>query len=207
MEGFLASYPQPHYVQSAEPANPRLLFSLMRRRKPGENGKKWTLVGQISMHQCRVIAETSPNVEEMRERIRLIFEEGRDTTKYSGPSVTDEKGRLYTDDQVKDLVKQAVIEYQKQLAAKGAETPDAEDITEDVVSPPIERSGIQMRQRKSAKEYAEERNQKVTMWAERAKILGIQEPIIRARDNHIDGRWLRRAEGLWAKHVESTKTS
>ena len=207
MEKFVADHPHPEYSVMSLPGQPDMLFRLMRRMDPGERvGRgKWAAVGEISRPQAQIIAESSHNVEEMHNRIAMLILEHKDTTRYSNQPATTAMPveGLYTHEQVKDLVRQAVIEYQRQSVTTVEPKPEA--VVQHVTHPHEPKStGVQLRPRKSVKDYQADKQANLDMWTKRADLIGMHHPTLRERDGHIDGRWLRRATKLWEDYSAKT---
>lgn len=203
MRQFKAALPKDRSFTESEIGGELSTIFLLQERLPAHaiqpGQSRFKPLGKITVTQAIIIAETSHTIDEMQERIRLLLLEGKDTTQFRGQAPA---ANLYTEDQVQDIVRRAVIELQKQQAGALPKT-EPEDLAEIVVNPPPpEHTGIQMKPRKSVKEYQAERQAEIDRYTKKAAIIGMRPPELR-RDGKIDGRWLRRFQRDWAAHLDN----
>jgi len=201
-----------HFIGTDEPKTGNL-FSLWKRNAPGtynplKGETRDVRIGAIKVSQWFMFEKTSPHPEEIADRMILLMVHGEDTSRVGTRPQIDEK-------RIDELVQEKVAALLKTQVEKLVQERDRIDViakqaandivVKDVMAPaksskPV-KSGIQFKPKKSPAAYAADREANNALWAERAKILGVEAPVLRPRDNHIDGRWLRRVQPLWDAHV------
>lgn len=201
-----------HFIGTDEPKTGNL-FSLWKRNAPGtydprKGERRDVRIGSIKVSQWFAFDKTSPHPEEIADRMILLMVHGEDTSRVGHRQPIDEK-------RIDELVQEKVAALLKSQVEKLVQERDRIDtiakqaandiIVKDVMAPPkaekAKKSGIQFKPKKSPAAYAADRESANTLWTERAKILGVEPPVLRPSDKHIDGRWLRRVQPMWDAHV------
>lgn len=207
---FISRLPK-EYLQN-NPEGSRFAISISRRgnaSNPNKSGRKYETVGSATMRQLITISATSPDDEEAVDRIHKLIIEGVDTTGNTSKQVTMTPQQvenmlaekinalvnarlaeiLAGNVQASDIAKQVTEKTQEALENVATTKPDNKNLP----------GGIQKKE-KPASPYERRRmnNEVIQLWTERAKILGIDPPVTsKTKPGSIDGRWLRRATGLW----------
>jgi hypothetical protein len=184
-------------------------LALVEKLPPGqhnEDGTNWKQHGGIDGIRWGMIFSTSPTDDEAANRVYEYIINKNDTTvqRGAGPSVSQSDVAAMVAEQLAVLLKQhadKIVGERERIDAIAKQAANTAVIKSmDVPKKPV-KSGIQFKPKKSPAAYAADREANNAMWTERAKILGVGAPVLRPRDNHIDGRWLRRIQPLWDAHV------
>lgn len=198
------------------PHIPQAAFGIAEKAKPGErhaDGSKIKDHGWITRKQCQIIEATSQSEEEIKERIKLLIIHKKDTTRQAEKQPALELSQV--EQMVRDAVEKALSavapampESQRETeahwiarqAAIASSIGNAEPELEPVRAKP-KLSGIQMKKRLNKEQYGAILDREIEKWTNRAKILGIGEPIFKKDGRNIDKRWIAQAEKRWQEHL------
>lgn len=198
---FFSQYPDHTYSQCQVPSNPDIAFRLLERiRPPGPNGRFKTL-GEITYGQAEVIATTSRSDAEIVERLRMLLIDGIDTTTPVASTNNGKTAPLYSEDDVRRIVRAAIEEVQNRNGTGGPvqiQMPDIHvpDVPRETPEPVAQNRDGKRKHKNvvAADTYSHD------VWCERSDRLQIPHPK-RMSDGTVHDNWLRFAVLRWAKHI------
>jgi hypothetical protein len=191
------------YSLSTNHKKPYIAFSIAEKLPIGDryldasgNPANWKVREGPSHQMCEVIAMTSATDDEVIERWRSWTFDRVDTTRSAmqGASAADIEQMIAT--RVSVILKEQLEKLiSGQLSIQQAAAQPLEQRTPAPVPTGIqERPKVDMQ---AAKQRTLENN---TLWAERAKLIGMDPPEKAAAGNGIARKWLKEAEKRWAAH-------
>jgi hypothetical protein len=190
----------PKYRLQHDPERRDLAFSIAEKAPPGvrfadgQNWKRW--IGP-SWRQCEQIAISSNSLEEIVHRWKKLVFEGIDTTRTMSQ---DGKPVGVSEVEFNQKVDERVQAILKEHLSKLMVTRNDQEIRA-VAHAPTE-TPLQGIQKKPPRSNANGKN-RINLWTERAKILGIDGPTITSVTHQIHKSWLEAANRLWDAHVQA----
>jgi len=190
----------PKYRVQHDPERKDIAFSIAEKAPAGTrfpDGQNWKRWMGPSWRQCEQIAATSHTVAEIVHRWKQLIFEGIDTTRMLQPQapvgVSEGEFNQKVDERVQAILKEHLAKLQ---AVRNDQELGA------VARAPVEEpaKGLQVRKAKNDNQNGRKR---LELWAERAKLLGIDGPTLTRVGNKIHKGWLNAATRLWDAYMQT----
>jgi len=187
------------YRVQHDPTRKDIAFSIAEKAPAGTrfpDGQNWKRWMGPSWRQCEQIAATSHTVEEIVHRWRQLIFDGIDTTRMLQPQapvgVSADEFNQKVDERVQAILKDHL---KKLMTARNDQEFGA--IARTPIEPPAK--GLQVRK----KNDNQNGKKRLELWAERAKLLGIDGPTLTRVGNKIHKGWLNAATRLWDAYAQT----
>lgn len=165
------------------------------RGQKHQNGQKWHTYDGPTWQDAELIANTATTDEEVLEAFHDIVFRGIRPMRLRGGGLMNEKViEAMVAEQVEARVAAVLQKKLAEIAHKQSqrsETVPPNELRVPSVQPPAP----------EPVEAPKSPNKLLSMWLERAEIIGKEPPTFR-RDGEIDGRWMRDAQIKWAAHCK-----